>query len=43
MRIGKYDHRDLMLVAGEDPYAYKGTPDVVEAYLRKDKEGGCAR
>lgn len=43
MHIGKYDHRDIMLVAGRDPHAYKGTPDIVEAYLRKDKDSGCDR
>lgn len=43
MHIGKFDHRDIMLVAGHDPYAYKGTPDIVETYLRKDKDGGCDR
>lgn len=41
--IGKFDHRDIMLVAGTDPYAYKGTPDIVHAYLRKDRDGGCDR
>jgi len=43
MHIGKYDHRDITMVAGSDPYAYKGTPDIVETYLRKDKDGGCDR
>lgn len=43
MHIGKYDHRDIILVAGRDPYAYKGTPDIVRPYLRKDRDGGCDR
>ena len=43
MHIGKYDHRDIVMVAGHDPYAYKGTPDIVAAYLRKDRDGGCDR
>ncbi|MCP3805126.1 phytanoyl-CoA dioxygenase family protein [Allokutzneria sp. A3M-2-11 16] len=43
VHIGKYDHRDIMLVAGHDPYAYKGTPDIVHPYLRKDRDGGCDR
>ncbi len=41
--IGKFDHRDVMLVAGRDPYAYKGTPDLVRTYLRRDRDGGCDR
>jgi hypothetical protein len=30
-----------MTVDGADPYAYKGTPDIVHAYLRSDS--GCDR
>lgn len=29
------DYRDIVLVAGEDPYAWKGTPDIGRAYVRK--------
>ncbi len=43
VHIGKFDHRDIILVAGHDPYAYKGTPDIVAPYLRKDRDGGCDR
>jgi ectoine hydroxylase-related dioxygenase (phytanoyl-CoA dioxygenase family) len=38
-----WDYRDVLLVAGEDPYAYKGTIDDTRAYVRPDKEGGCDR
>ncbi|MBE1489699.1 phytanoyl-CoA dioxygenase family protein [Plantactinospora soyae] len=38
-----WDFRDVVLVAGEDPYAYKGITDVTRAYVRPDKEGGCDR
>ena len=41
--FGEYDFRDIVMVAGHDPYAYKGTPDIVAAYLRKDRDGGCDR
>ena len=41
--IGKFDHRDIILVAGRDPYAYKGTAEIVRPYLRKDRDGGCDR
>jgi phytanoyl-CoA hydroxylase len=29
------DHRDVLLVAGEDPYAFKGTTDVMHPHLRR--------
>ncbi len=41
--FGEYDYRDIVLVAGEDPYAYKGTTDVSRTYSRPDKQGGCDR
>jgi len=28
------DHRDVLLVAGVDPYAFKGTADIVHPYVR---------
>ncbi|HLT61361.1 MAG TPA: phytanoyl-CoA dioxygenase family protein [Microlunatus sp.] len=37
------DFRDILMVAGEDPYAYKGTIDVNRPSSRPDKEGGCDR
>ena len=41
--FGEYDFRDIVLVAGEDPYAYKGTRDVSVTYSRPDQQGGCER
>jgi phytanoyl-CoA hydroxylase len=41
--IGSLDHRDVLLVAGEDPYADKGTTDVMLPHVRADREGGCIR
>lgn len=38
-----WDYRDVVMVAGQDPYAYKGTVDLTRAYVRPDKEGGCDR
>ena len=29
------DYRDIIMVSGEDPYAYKGVEDIGRAYLRK--------
>jgi ectoine hydroxylase-related dioxygenase (phytanoyl-CoA dioxygenase family) len=37
------DYRDVVLVAGEDPYAYKGLADLARPMSRPDKEGGCDR
>ena len=37
------DYRDIVLVAGEDPYAYKGITDIARPYSRPDKDGGCDR
>jgi phytanoyl-CoA hydroxylase len=34
--MGTLDHRDILLVAGEDPYAAKGTVDVVRPRLRPE-------
>ncbi|HXH60157.1 MAG TPA: phytanoyl-CoA dioxygenase family protein [Fimbriimonadaceae bacterium] len=39
--MAMHDHRDIVLVAGEDPYAYKGTEDLATPHVRPDGEGGC--
>jgi phytanoyl-CoA hydroxylase len=36
-----HDHRDIVMVCGTDPYAYKGTEDVMRPHVRPDGEGGC--
>jgi phytanoyl-CoA hydroxylase len=41
--MGRADHRDVVLVAGTDPYATKGTTDVMRPHVRPDGQGGCAR
>jgi ectoine hydroxylase-related dioxygenase (phytanoyl-CoA dioxygenase family) len=41
--VAMVDDRDIVLVAGEDPYAYKGLEDHHQAYLRRDRDGGCDR
>jgi phytanoyl-CoA hydroxylase len=40
---GRADHRDIVVVAGADPYAYKGTVDVMRPHVRPDGKGGCLR
>ena len=42
MRIATADHRDIVMIAGQDPYAYKGTVDVHRPSVRPTKQGGCA-
>jgi len=41
--FGEFDFRDIVMVAGEDPYEYKGLRDISHPYSRPDKEGGCDR
>ncbi|HSJ51604.1 MAG TPA: phytanoyl-CoA dioxygenase family protein [Actinomycetota bacterium] len=41
--MGTTDHRDVLLVAGEDPYSFKGTADLMRPHIRPDGEGGCLR
>lgn len=35
------DYRDVILVSGSDPYAYKGHEDIARAFVRPDLGGGC--
>lgn len=41
--FGEYDYRDIVMVAGQDPYAHKGLRDISRPLSRPDKEGGCDR
>ena len=41
--MGTIDHRDVLLVAGEDPYEFKGSTDVMRSHIRPDGMGGCLR
>jgi len=36
-----HDHRDIVMIAGKDPYAYKGIDDVGFSHIRPNREGGC--
>jgi ectoine hydroxylase-related dioxygenase (phytanoyl-CoA dioxygenase family) len=40
---GRADHRDIVMVAGTDPYAYKPTAEVMRPHVRPDGQGGCVR
>lgn len=35
------DYRDIVMVAGTDPYAYKGTENLAKVWIRPSGEGGC--
>ncbi|MBI3831948.1 MAG: phytanoyl-CoA dioxygenase family protein [Planctomycetes bacterium] len=39
--MGMMDVRDIVMVAGKDPYAYKGLEDIHKAHVRATGEGGC--
>jgi ectoine hydroxylase-related dioxygenase (phytanoyl-CoA dioxygenase family) len=41
--MAKADYRDIEMVAGKDPYAYKGFEDIARPGVRRDREGGCDR
>jgi phytanoyl-CoA hydroxylase len=41
--LAMVDYRDIVMVAGEDPYAYKGTEEIARPYSRPEKDGGCDR
>jgi ectoine hydroxylase-related dioxygenase (phytanoyl-CoA dioxygenase family) len=41
--MGMVDYRDIVVVAGTDPYGYKGTEDLARPYSRADRDGGCDR
>lgn len=38
---GMLDFRDIVMVAGNDPYAYKGTISYHQPHVRPSGEGGC--
>lgn len=41
--VGSADFRDIVMVAGTDPYAYKGIDDIHHAEVRPDRDGACLR
>ena len=36
-----YDYRDIIVVAGKDPYAFKGLTDIQKPSVRPSGQGGC--
>jgi ectoine hydroxylase-related dioxygenase (phytanoyl-CoA dioxygenase family) len=41
--MGNCDFRDVVLIAGRDPYSWRGTVEISEPYIRPDRDGGCHR
>jgi ectoine hydroxylase-related dioxygenase (phytanoyl-CoA dioxygenase family) len=41
--VAKADVRDIVMVAGNDPYAWMGTRDVHQPHIRPSGEGGCGK
>jgi hypothetical protein len=39
--VAQADYRDIVVVAGTDPYAWKGTEDIAQPHVRPAGEGGC--
>ncbi len=39
--FAKHDYRDIIMIAGEDPYSWKGTEDLAKPSVRADGNGGC--
>lgn len=40
-RMATADFREIIMIAGEDPYAYKGTTTTGKPHVRSSGEGGC--
>ncbi len=41
--VAHFDFRDVIVVAGQDPYAWKGYVDVHKPSVRPSGEGGCGK
>ncbi|MGJ3244427.1 MAG: phytanoyl-CoA dioxygenase family protein [Opitutales bacterium] len=39
--VAKADYRDIVMIAGEDPYAWKGIREIARPHIRAAGEGGC--
>lgn len=39
--VARTDYRDIVMIAGKDPYAWKGTKDIAHPHVRAAGEGGC--
>ena len=39
--VASHDFRDIVMIAGRDPYAWKGAEELSFSHIRPDREGGC--
>jgi len=39
--VAGLDYRDIVMIAGQDPYSWKGIEDKATAHVRASGEGGC--
>ena len=37
------DYRDIVMIAGQDPYSWKGLDDMAKPFVRPSGEGGCSK
>ena len=42
-QVASWDCRDIVMVSGHDPYAWRGITDTSRPHIRPDKDGGCHR
>jgi phytanoyl-CoA hydroxylase len=40
-RMATADMRDIVMIAGRDPYGFKGIESVAQPHIRPDGQGGC--
>lgn len=43
IRGAQWDFRDVVMVAGQDPYAHQGTTEITVPHIRPERDGGCAQ
>lgn len=43
VHVAKWDCRDIVMVAGRDPYAWRGIAHISRPHVRPEKDGGCDR
>ena len=39
--VAQSDYRDIVMIAGKDPFAWKGISDITRPHVRAAGEGGC--
>lgn len=39
--IAKMDYRDIVMIAGEDPYSWKPVENIAKPHVRREGKGGC--